>query len=286
MPDAERSEIGARAQPMAERFCRAIAGVVEGRLRLSRRARGGAFHGRLGLTVIDTGALQWIPRLGQRQWRRGLITLPGGNFAGGGACPATPQRAKATALGSAEHGAGMQFSSGCWWRSCSCTPPARQQSPAAGERFPRRRRRPAMRLGPRSLIASPATVPHGAVLAGLGYSAWPRHGPPFWPCRSRPGLHHPYWRDVQEVLDLGDAGAISVIPRTTRSRLMGLLTYGGIFWLALHLGWPSAGTLRSCSPWRGAASSTPPMASSRHSVPRPASRASSSIAAPTRAMPA
>jgi O-antigen ligase len=50
-----------------------------------------------------------------------------------------------------------------------------------------------------------------------------------------PVLHHPYWREAREVLGLPYAGAISVNPAATWIRLMGLLAYGGIFWLALQL---------------------------------------------------
>jgi O-antigen ligase len=48
-------------------------------------------------------------------------------------------------------------------------------------------------------------------------------------------LHHPYWSEAREVLGLPYAGAISVNPAATWNRLMGLLAYGGIFWLALQL---------------------------------------------------
>jgi O-antigen ligase len=48
-------------------------------------------------------------------------------------------------------------------------------------------------------------------------------------------LHHPYWSEAREVLGAPDAGAVSVNPGATWNRLMGLLAYGGIFWLALHL---------------------------------------------------
>jgi O-antigen ligase len=49
-------------------------------------------------------------------------------------------------------------------------------------------------------------------------------------------LHHPYWGEAHRVLDVPAAGAISVNPPATWNRLMGLLAYGGIFWLALQLG--------------------------------------------------
>ena len=54
---------------------------------------------------------------------------------------------------------------------------------------------------------------------------------PFTPA----ALHHPYWSEARAVLGLSYAGAISVNPEATWSRLMGLLAYGGIFWLALQL---------------------------------------------------
>jgi O-antigen ligase len=54
---------------------------------------------------------------------------------------------------------------------------------------------------------------------------------PFTPA----SLHHPYWSAAREVLGVRYAGAISVNPGATWDRLMSLLAYGGIFWLALHL---------------------------------------------------
>ena len=48
-------------------------------------------------------------------------------------------------------------------------------------------------------------------------------------------LHHPYWSAAHEVLGVPYAGAISVNPGASWNRLMGLLAYGGIFWLALQL---------------------------------------------------
>ena len=59
---------------------------------------------------------------------------------------------------------------------------------------------------------------------------------PFTPA----SLHHPYWSNARDVLGLPYAGAISVNPEATWSRLMGLLAYGGIFWLAFQLCRPSA----------------------------------------------
>ncbi len=54
---------------------------------------------------------------------------------------------------------------------------------------------------------------------------------PFTPA----ALHHPYWSAAQDVLGLPYAGAVSVNPGATCARLMGLLAYGGIFWLAFQL---------------------------------------------------
>ena len=59
---------------------------------------------------------------------------------------------------------------------------------------------------------------------------------PFTPA----SLHHAYWSEPRDVLGLPYAGAISVNPEATWSRLMGLLAYGGIFWLAFQLCRPSA----------------------------------------------
>ena len=69
------------------------------------------------------------------------------------------------------------------------------------------------------------------ILFGLA-AAWAAvQAAPFTPA----SLHHPYWSDAREVLGLPYAGAISVSPGATWSRLMGLLAYGGIFWLGLQL---------------------------------------------------
>ncbi|HLT01706.1 MAG TPA: hypothetical protein VK001_05975 [Geminicoccaceae bacterium] len=53
---------------------------------------------------------------------------------------------------------------------------------------------------------------------------------PFTPA----ALHHPYWREAHALLGLAPAGAISINPAATWNRLMGLLAYAGIFWLALQ----------------------------------------------------
>jgi O-antigen ligase len=60
---------------------------------------------------------------------------------------------------------------------------------------------------------------------------------PFTPA----SLHHPIWNEAGEVLGIAHAGAISISPGATWNRLMGLLAYAGIFWLALHLCRSSAG---------------------------------------------
>ena len=54
---------------------------------------------------------------------------------------------------------------------------------------------------------------------------------PFTPA----SLHHPYWSQAREVLGIAHGGAISINPGATWNRLMGLLAYGGIFWLGLQL---------------------------------------------------
>jgi O-antigen ligase len=83
---------------------------------------------------------------------------------------------------------------------------------------------------------SPARVPLRPfwpvlVLFGLA-SAWAAvQAVPFTPA----SLHHPYWSAAREVLGVPYAGAISVNPGATWDRLMSLLAYGGIFWLALQL---------------------------------------------------
>jgi O-antigen ligase len=48
-------------------------------------------------------------------------------------------------------------------------------------------------------------------------------------------LHHPYWAAAGAVLARPAAGAISVDPEATWTRLQGLLAYGGVFWLAFEL---------------------------------------------------
>ncbi|HEV2552070.1 MAG TPA: O-antigen ligase family protein [Stellaceae bacterium] len=48
--------------------------------------------------------------------------------------------------------------------------------------------------------------------------------------------HHPLWQAAREVLGADVRGAVSLNPFDTVSALIRLLAYGGIFWLALHLG--------------------------------------------------
>jgi O-antigen ligase len=73
------------------------------------------------------------------------------------------------------------------------------------------------------------------VLIGLA-AAWAAvQALPFTPA----SVHHAYWSEARDVLGLPYAGAISVNPEATWSRLMGLLAYGGIFWLAFQLCRPS-----------------------------------------------
>lgn len=47
-------------------------------------------------------------------------------------------------------------------------------------------------------------------------------------------LHHPYWAEAGAVLEVPLAGAISVNPDATWTRLQGLLAYAGVFWLAFQ----------------------------------------------------
>jgi O-antigen ligase len=48
--------------------------------------------------------------------------------------------------------------------------------------------------------------------------------------------HHPLWHAAAQVLGTEVRGAVSLNPFDTVSALIRLLAYGGIFWLALHLG--------------------------------------------------
>src|SRR5690606_20100219 len=50
----------------------------------------------------------------------------------------------------------------------------------------------------------------------------------------RARLHHRFWREAHAFLGRAPAGAISINPAATWNRLMGLLAYAGIFWLALQ----------------------------------------------------
>ena len=46
--------------------------------------------------------------------------------------------------------------------------------------------------------------------------------------------HHPLWRSVAETLGGGGDGSISLNPFATRTALVRLLTYAGVFWLSLQ----------------------------------------------------
>ena len=46
--------------------------------------------------------------------------------------------------------------------------------------------------------------------------------------------HHPLWESAAAVLGIDPAGTVSLNPYATRAALLRLLTYGGIFWLALQ----------------------------------------------------
>ncbi len=48
-------------------------------------------------------------------------------------------------------------------------------------------------------------------------------------------LHHPDWAAARSVLKVPVAGAVSVNPEATWTRVQGLLAYGGVFWLAVQL---------------------------------------------------
>jgi O-antigen ligase len=110
----------------------------------------------------------------------------------------------------------------------------------------------------RPLPASALSAAVGALLCAWGVG-WlvARPDPivpvrPFWPALALVGLaaawaavqampftpawlHHPYWIEARAGLDVAHTGAISVNPPATWNRLVGLLAYSGIFWLALQL---------------------------------------------------
>ncbi|MBK18301.1 MAG: hypothetical protein CMM52_05635 [Rhodospirillaceae bacterium] len=48
--------------------------------------------------------------------------------------------------------------------------------------------------------------------------------------------HHPLWKDAAEILGKEIKGSISLVPFETGSGLLRLLTFGGIFWLAMQYG--------------------------------------------------
>ena len=49
-------------------------------------------------------------------------------------------------------------------------------------------------------------------------------------------LHHPLWRSAAEALGTPYAGAISLDPAASRESIVRIVTYAGIFWLALQFG--------------------------------------------------
>lgn len=49
-----------------------------------------------------------------------------------------------------------------------------------------------------------------------------------------PAWHHPLWRSASSALGVDVAGAVSLDPFETGSALLRLLTYAGVFWLALQ----------------------------------------------------
>jgi O-antigen ligase len=53
---------------------------------------------------------------------------------------------------------------------------------------------------------------------------------------SPPGLHHPLWSEAAAALRVETISSISLDRFATGSALTRLLTYGGVFWLALHYG--------------------------------------------------
>ncbi len=50
------------------------------------------------------------------------------------------------------------------------------------------------------------------------------------------GWHHPLWREASGALGVPLTGTISLNPEASKTALMRLLAYGGIFWLAFQLG--------------------------------------------------
>ena len=50
------------------------------------------------------------------------------------------------------------------------------------------------------------------------------------------GWHHPVWRDAAQALGMPYRGAISLDPSASRESILRVLSYAGIFWLALQYG--------------------------------------------------
>lgn len=86
-------------------------------------------------------------------------------------------------------------------------------------------------LGRPRAVASIRPFRPAFILIGFAAGWAALQAAPFTPA----SLHHPYWGEARAVLGSGPGGAISINPAATWNRLMGLLAYGGIFWLALQL---------------------------------------------------
>ena len=50
------------------------------------------------------------------------------------------------------------------------------------------------------------------------------------------GWHHPFWRDSAEALGIPYRGSISLDPAASRNSILRILSYAGVFWLALQYG--------------------------------------------------
>ena len=50
------------------------------------------------------------------------------------------------------------------------------------------------------------------------------------------GWHHPLWRDAAEALGMPYHGAISLDPQASRESILRMVSYVGVFWLALQYG--------------------------------------------------
>ena len=76
------------------------------------------------------------------------------------------------------------------------------------------------------MIRTPAILFFGVIAwAGLQATTWT---PATW--------HNPVWSETASFLSTAVQGSISVVPYATETSIMRLLTYAGIFWLALQFG--------------------------------------------------